>query len=102
VPSYVVSKIDHASLADLQFEILANSEGESAWHRAWRALSLESRAFFRGTVSRVVSSGLVQPVSTILQQSIDFKKNRIRAFPIAIVRTIEGRNRIKSLRHSSK
>jgi hypothetical protein len=80
VPSYVVSKIYHASLADSQFEILTNSDGESAWHRAWRALSLESRAFFRGTVSSVVSSGLVQPVSTIFQQSIDFKKNRILAF----------------------
>jgi hypothetical protein len=34
VPSYVVSKISHACLADSQFEILANSEGESAWHRA--------------------------------------------------------------------
>jgi hypothetical protein len=65
MPSYVVSKICHASLADSQFEILANSERESAWHRAWKALSLESRAFFRGNVSRVVSSGLVQPVSTI-------------------------------------
>jgi hypothetical protein len=39
-------KICHASLADSQFEILANSDGESAWHRAWRALSLERRAFF--------------------------------------------------------
>jgi len=28
VPSYVVSKIFHASLADLQFEIFANSDGE--------------------------------------------------------------------------
>jgi hypothetical protein len=80
VPSYVVSKIYHASLADSQFEILANSEGESVWHRAWRALSLESQAFFRGTVSSVVSSGLAQTVSTIFQQSMDFKKNRIRAF----------------------
>jgi hypothetical protein len=38
------------------------------------------RRFFRGTVSGVASSGLVQLESTILQQSIDFKKNRIRAF----------------------
>jgi hypothetical protein len=66
VPSYVVSKICHASLAVSQFEILANSEGENAWHKAWRALSLESRAFFRGTVSGVASSGLVQLESTIL------------------------------------
>jgi hypothetical protein len=29
VPSYAVSKIYHASLADSQFEILANSDGES-------------------------------------------------------------------------
>jgi hypothetical protein len=46
VPLYVVSKIYHASLADSQFEIFANSDGESAWHRAWRALSFERRAFF--------------------------------------------------------
>jgi len=37
VPSYVVSKICHAFLADSQFEILANLDGESAWHKAWRA-----------------------------------------------------------------
>jgi len=30
VPSYVVSKICHASLADSLFEILENSDGESA------------------------------------------------------------------------
>jgi hypothetical protein len=30
VPSYVFSKICHASLADSLFEILANSNGESA------------------------------------------------------------------------
>jgi hypothetical protein len=30
VPSYVVSRICHASLAISQFEILANSDGESA------------------------------------------------------------------------
>jgi hypothetical protein len=33
-----------------------------------------------GTSSRFVSSGLVQPDSTIFQQSIDFKKKRMRAF----------------------
>jgi hypothetical protein len=33
-----------------------------------------------GLVQSVVSAGLIQPVSTILQQSIDFKKNRIHAF----------------------
>jgi hypothetical protein len=43
VPSYVISKICHASLADSQFEILANSEGESAWHRAWRAAEMFGR-----------------------------------------------------------
>lgn len=80
VPSYVVSKICHAALADSQLEILVNSDGESAWHRAWRALSFQSRAFFKGTVLRVVSFDLVQPDSRILQQSIDFKKNQIRAF----------------------
>jgi hypothetical protein len=35
VPSYVVSKICHASRAISQFEILANSDGERVWHRAW-------------------------------------------------------------------
>jgi hypothetical protein len=30
VPSYVVSKNFHASLADSQFEILVNSDGEKA------------------------------------------------------------------------
>jgi hypothetical protein len=73
VPSYVVSKIFHASLADSLFEILVNLDDESA-------LSLKSRASFSGTVSGVVSARLVQPVSTIFQQSMDFKKNRIRAF----------------------
>jgi hypothetical protein len=46
VPSYVVSKICHASWADLQFEIFANLDGESAWLRAWRALSFERRVVF--------------------------------------------------------
>jgi len=81
VPSYAVSKIYHASLADSQFEILANSDGESVWHRAWRPLSLESRALFWATdSSAVVASGLIQPVSTTHETSIDFKKKHIRAF----------------------
>jgi hypothetical protein len=45
--------------------------------RAWRALSFEIHAFFCGTNSSAAFAGLVQPVSTILQQPIDFKKNRI-------------------------
>jgi hypothetical protein len=76
VHSYVVSKICHSSLANSLFEILTNSDSESARHRAWRALSLESRAVFSVTSSRVASVGLVQPVSTIFQQSIDLKKTR--------------------------
>jgi hypothetical protein len=80
VPSYVVYKIFHASWTESQFEIVVNSDGESAWHRALRALSLKSREFFSGTSSGVASVGLVQLVTTIIQQSMDFKKNRIRAF----------------------
>jgi hypothetical protein len=80
VSSYVVSKICHAFLANSLFEILVNSDGESVWHRAWRALSLNSHTLLLVTYSRVASTSLVQPVSTIFQQSIDFQKNRIRAF----------------------
>jgi hypothetical protein len=39
VPSYVVSRISHASLAVSQLEILENSDGESVEHMAFIALS---------------------------------------------------------------
>jgi hypothetical protein len=49
--------------------------------RGVTALSLESRAlFFTIDNSAVVASGLIQPVSTICQTSIDFKKKHIRTF----------------------
>jgi hypothetical protein len=46
-----------------------------------------------------VSSGLVQPVSTIFKQTMDFKKETHTMFPIAIVRAIKSRNDHKILRH---
>jgi hypothetical protein len=41
---------------------------------------LASRAFFSVKSSIFVSAGSIQPVSTVFQQSMDFKKKRIRAF----------------------
>jgi len=80
VPSYVVSRICQTSLAD-SHEILANSDDENAWHKAWRALSLESHVLVWAIViSYAASSSLIQSVSAISQTSIDLKKKHMWAF----------------------
>jgi len=63
------------------------------------ALSLESRAFFSVTSSRVASAGLVQPVSTIFQPLIDLKKKT--AYELSNSHS-SYRNNIKILRHCKK
>jgi hypothetical protein len=76
VPSYVVLRISHASLAVSQLEIVENSEGESVEHMAFIALSFAGRVcFWRAVHSAIVVSGEDHPNSTIGQTFIAFRKN---------------------------